>query len=50
MGYNATYVSGDVAEVSIDLIVGLGSALFSFIAIIGIVVLFRLVKGKKKLM
>ena len=44
----ASYGSGDVAEVSIDMIVGLGSALFSFIAIIGLVVLWNLVKGKKK--
>ena len=50
MGYNATYVSGDVAEVSIDLIVGLGGALFSFIAIVGIIVLYRFVKGKRKML
>ena len=44
----ASYGSGDVAGVSIDMIVGLGSVLFSFIAIIGLVVLWNLVKGKKR--
>ena len=47
MVYNETYASGDVAEVSIDLIVGLGAALFSFISLIAIVVLIRILKGKK---
>ena len=45
--YNETYASGDAAEVSIDLIVGLGAALFSFISLIAIVVLIRILKGKK---
>ena len=48
-GYNASYVSGDVATVTVDLIVGIGSALFSFVTLIGIVILIRILKGKKVL-
>ena len=42
-----TYTSGDVAEVGVDLIVGLLAVLFSFITLIGLAVVYALVKGKK---
>jgi len=42
-----TYVGADVGEVSVDLIVGLGSVLFSFIVLIGLAILFSIVKGRK---
>ena len=49
MGYNATYVATDTSAVIVDLIVGIGGALFSFISLIALVILFRWFKtGKLK--
>jgi hypothetical protein len=42
-----TYTGADAGKVSVDLIVGLGAALFTFIVLIGLAILFSIVKGKK---
>jgi hypothetical protein len=47
MAYNNTYDAGDTAKIAVDLIVGVGSALFSFVTLIGLVLLYRFLKGKK---
>lgn len=39
-GYNQTYGSGEIAEVTIDTIVGIGAALFSFVTIIALIFLY----------
>jgi len=45
--YTASYAAGDTSEVSIDLIVGIGASLFSFVSLIAVIVLWRILKGKK---
>jgi hypothetical protein len=45
--YTANYSSSEISEVAIDNLVGIGAALFSFVSIIGIVLLWRWLRGKK---
>lgn len=45
--YNESYATGDTSKVVIDLIVGVGSAVFSFASLIALVLLFKWLKGKK---
>lgn len=47
MAYEATYEANDVSAVTIDTIVGIGAALFGFVTLIGIVILYRWLVGKK---
>lgn len=46
MAYNATYASTDIGPSVIDLIVGIIAILVSFAALIGLVILYRWVKGR----
>lgn len=45
-GYTQTYDAEEVSEVSIDMLVGIGVALVSFVTIIGLVVLYGWAKKK----
>lgn len=45
--YTQQYQSGDVGKVSIDLIVGIGATLVGFVAIVGLIMLYRMASGKK---
>jgi len=47
MAYTSEYTADDVGAVSIDLIVGIGATLVGFTAIVGLIVLYRWLKGKK---
>lgn len=47
MAYNATYQSTDIAPASIDTIVSIIAIFASFSAIIGLVVLYRWLTGKR---
>ena len=47
MAYNATYTSDDIAPASIDTIVSVISIFAAFAAIIGLVVLWRWLQGKR---
>lgn len=47
MAYNESYATGDTSKVVVDLIVGIGSAIFSFASLVALVLLFRWLKGKK---
>ena len=46
-GYTAVYGADETAEVSIDLIVGILSGLVSFVTLIALVFLIRILQGKK---
>jgi hypothetical protein len=46
MAYAANYEAADMSEVVIDNIVGIGAALFSFVSLIGIVLLYRWLKKR----
>lgn len=46
-GYNQTYSSAEVSEVSTDLIVEIGSQLVPFVAIIVIIIIYKLVTKKR---
>ena len=45
----ATYDEADIGETGIDIIVGVLSAIFSLVTLIGLAILYRYYKGKKKL-
>lgn len=47
MAYNATYEADDVSAVTVDTLVGIGAALFSFVSLIALVMLWRWLQGKK---
>jgi hypothetical protein len=47
MTYNATYAAGDVSAAVIDNIVGILAAVFSFVSIVALVMLYRWLKGRK---
>ena len=47
MAYNETYTAEDLAPVTVDFMVGIGAVLVSFVAVIGLIILWRWVKGKK---
>ena len=47
MTYNATYTSDDIAPASIDTIVSVIAIFASFSAIVGLVVLYRWLSGKR---
>ena len=40
-GYNQSYGAGEIAEVTIDLIVGVGAGLVAFVALIGLIILWQ---------
>lgn len=46
----ASYTSGDIATVIIDSYVGLLAFIFSVVALIGIAIVWNMVKGRKKLL
>jgi hypothetical protein len=46
-GYNETYGSDEVAEVTIDTLVAVLAGIVGFATIVGLVILFRWVKGRK---
>jgi len=46
MAYNASYQASDISAVVIDILVGVGAALFAFVALIGLVLLAGWVKKK----
>ncbi len=39
-GYTQTYDSGEISEVTIDTIVGIGASIFSFVSLVALVILF----------
>jgi hypothetical protein len=47
MAYNETYATADTSKVVIDLIVGIGSAIFSFASLIALIMLYRWLRGKR---
>lgn len=47
MAYNETYTAEDLAPVTIDFMVGIGAVIVSFVAVIGLIILWKWVKGKK---
>ena len=48
-GYNATYGTGETSEAAIDIVVGVGAALFSFATLIALVLIFRWLKKNARL-
>lgn len=47
MAYNNTYDTADVSAIVVDILAGLGVALVGFAGIVGLIVLYRWVTGKK---
>jgi len=47
MAYDDVYDASSISAVFIDLIVGVGAGLFSFVTLLGLVFLWRWVKGDK---
>ncbi len=45
MAYGATYGADDIASVVIDNLVGVGVAIFSFVTLVGLVLLYRWLTG-----
>ncbi len=45
-GYTQTYDAGEVAEVTVDTIIGIGAALFSFVTLIALVLLYTWLKKR----
>ncbi len=45
-GYNQSYDAGEVAEVTVDTIIGIGAALFSFVTLIALVLLYGWLKKR----
>lgn len=45
-GYNVTYDAGEISEISIDLIVGVGATLFSFVSLVALVLLYGWLKKR----
>jgi len=43
-GYNQTYEAAETSEVAIDLIVGIFGALFSFVSIVALILLWKWLK------
>lgn len=43
--YNASYSSADIASVVIDVIVGIGAGVFSFVTLVALVFLYRWLTG-----
>jgi hypothetical protein len=44
--YTATYDAGEASEVAIDLLVGSAAALFSFVSIVALVLLYKWLRKK----
>lgn len=49
MAYNETYTSSDMSKIVIDILATIGVALAGFATIVGLVILFRWLSGKKVL-
>jgi len=47
MAYNETYTADDLAPMTVDFIVGIGALFVSFVAILGLIILWKWIKGKK---
>ncbi len=45
-GYNVTYSAGEISEVTIDTLVGIGATLFSFVSLIALVMLYGWLKKR----
>lgn len=45
MAYTASYNSGDISAIVIDLIVGVGAGIFSFVTLVALVFLYRWLTG-----
>ena len=45
-GYNQSYGAGEIAEVSIDLVVGIGASFVAFVALIGLIILWQWIRKK----
>ncbi len=43
--YNESYDAGDISAVVIDNLVGVGVAIFSFVSLVGLVLLYRWLTG-----
>ena len=39
-GYNVSYDAGEISEVTIDLLVGIGASIFSFVSLVALVLLY----------
>lgn len=46
MAYNATYAASDVAPVVVDNIVGIGAAIFSFVTLVALILLYGWMKKR----
>lgn len=47
MAYVANYDSADISAIVVDILAGLGVALVGFAGIVGLIVLYRWITGKK---
>lgn len=45
-GYTQTYGSGEIAEVTIDMLVGIGAAIFSFVSLVALLLLYNWMKKR----
>ena len=48
MAYTATYGADEVSEVGIDILVGVGAALFSFVTIFGLIFAYKWARKNAK--
>jgi len=46
MVYTETYHASDISPVVVDLLVGVGAGLFAFVTLLGLLFLWRWIKGK----
>lgn len=45
-GYNQTYSAGEISEVTIDTIIGVGATFFSFVSLIALILLYGWLKKR----